>query len=536
VTTKPADRSIPLGNDASSNNLQNDDETFIDATAENIVLPEAAVGATGMSGVGGKKKADDINVFEDEEDEKSVPLPWYWSPYLWAMVAALIVALVTIGAVVGVLRGKESDPVPSPPPTMAPTAAPLYDPIKVGAFERHIGGDGSVKWQDPSTPQNKAYQWLMSEDETTRFYENMREEEIGIMKTRYALAVFYYALGGETWIKSNDWLNIRMDHCNWQFVDCRTVGQGNVVADTEFKPVTGLQITKNNLYGSLPSELGHLSKLEFLVLTDNIIERVEGLLGVDSLKYIYLGGNRLQDHENLFQLSNLQLLNIPNTEFSGTLPLEIQQLSNMKYLDLSQNNLQGPLTNRFQTMSSLHTLDLDGNGFNSTLDEILNCGNCVSSLVNLKSRLNGLVGEIPEKLFDFTKLSELALAKSRLTGTIPSSFGKLTELKYLDLTENFYLSEGNTFLPSEMGSLTKLTTLRLSDSAVGGTVPQEFSNLSNLETLWIVRTSLTGSIPDELCAIDSLETIQYSSGVDCSCPGTICEFIDVSDKIIPGAG
>jgi Leucine-rich repeat (LRR) protein len=177
-------------------------------------------------------------------------------------------------------------------------------------------------------------------------------------------------------------------------------------------------------------------------------------------------------------------------------------------------------------MSSLHTLVLDGNRFNSTLDEILNCGNCVSSLVNLKSRLNGLVGEIPEKLFDFTELSALALAKSRLTGTIPSGFGKLTELMYLDLTENFYLSEGNAVLPSEMGSLTKLTTLRLSDSAVGGTVPQEFSNLSNLETLWIVRTSLTGSIPDEICAIDSLKTIQYS-GVDCSCPGNICEFFDV---------
>jgi hypothetical protein len=259
--TKPADRSIPLGNDASSNNLQNDDETFIDATAENIVLPEAAVGAIGMAGVGGKKKPDDINVFKDEEEEKAVDLPWYWSPYLWAMVAALIVALVTIGAVVGVLRGKQPDPVPSPPPTIAPTAAPIYDPIKVGAFERHIGGKGSVKWQDPSTPQNKAYQWLMSEDETTRFYENMREEEIGIMKTRYALAVFYYALDGEKWVKSNDWLNIRMDHCEWQFVDCRTVGQGNAVADTEFKPVTGLQIERNNLYGSLPNELGHLSKL-----------------------------------------------------------------------------------------------------------------------------------------------------------------------------------------------------------------------------------------------------------------------------------
>ena len=81
------------------------------------------------------------------------------------------------------------------------------------------------------------------------------------MMTRYILVVFYHALRGNNWFDANGWLGGSLDHCKWEFVDCRKIGQGNNIVDASFRAVTGIKINKNNLRGSLPNELVHLSKL-----------------------------------------------------------------------------------------------------------------------------------------------------------------------------------------------------------------------------------------------------------------------------------
>ena len=191
-------------------------------------------------------------------------------------------------------------------------------------------------------------------------------------------------------------------------------------------------------------------------------------------------------------------------------------------LDLSGNSLHGPLASRFQTMSNLRDLDLNDNRFNSTLEEILDCGDCTSTLTTFESTQNPLTGSIPDRLFDFLQLSTFSVAKSKLTGTIPSDIGRLTLLKTLYLYENFYFSETNR-LPSEIGKLDLLERLSVSNSVVGGTVPEEFANLSSLQTLGIGRTSQTGSIPEGMCEIAGLENILHSPGMNCSCSGDVCE-------------
>ena len=244
--------SIPFGDhDESFDRMQqiNGGDAFIDATVESP--PSRAVGVTGASGRGKKKPNDAIFFENDEDEEKSVDLPCYWSPFLWAMVAVLIVALGVIIAVVVIVGDKE----PKPDPTLPPIVVPL-DQIKVEAFERHIGGISSTI----SGPQLLAYDWLITEDETTNFSESMSQDDIGIMKTRYILAVFYYALGGDNWFDSGLWLESSYGHCQWQFVDCRPIGE-NFAPDVPFPPVTAIQIKENNLKGSLPSELSHLSSL-----------------------------------------------------------------------------------------------------------------------------------------------------------------------------------------------------------------------------------------------------------------------------------
>jgi len=242
------------------------------------------------------------------------------------------------------------------------------------------------------------------------------------------------------------------------------------------------------------------------------------------LAFVSLSGNPLQNHKDLFRLTDLQTLILDNTDFSGTLPLEVQQLSNLRLLNLSYNKLLGQLTNRFQTMFHLKELFLNGNQFNSTLDEILNCGNCIRTLNTFESLRNPLTGSIPERLFDFSVLSRFAVRHSKLTGTIPSGFGRLSALTHLDLQRNNYFSENNV-LPSEIGNLMNLEELWVSESEVNGTVPQEFSNLSSLKSLRIARTRQMGSIAKEICDIDGLEIILHSSAVNCPCE--VCELMEV---------
>eukprot|EP00534_Pseudo-nitzschia_fraudulenta_P017982 CAMPEP_0201260556 /NCGR_PEP_ID=MMETSP0853-20130426/4846_1 /ASSEMBLY_ACC=CAM_ASM_000640 /TAXON_ID=183588 /ORGANISM="Pseudo-nitzschia fraudulenta, Strain WWA7" /LENGTH=721 /DNA_ID=CAMNT_0047563211 /DNA_START=80 /DNA_END=2247 /DNA_ORIENTATION=+ len=545
-TTKKSGSSIPLGNDESPDLRQNNDESCANATAEVLVATATLAGSNTIKSSLAKIKPSDTMIHNDYDDEKAVKLPWYYSLVLWGIVGALIVVVGVVIAIVLVTGEKKPNanipPTPSPSPTnpiIAPAATPMLDSV----FVRHIvderGISGTDVLRDPSSPQHKAYAWLAEEDKATVFSDWLSEEEIKTMATRYILAVFYYALQGDNWFKSHGWLDSNVNHCKWQFVDCRIVGEGNDVTDAAFRGVTGIRNENNRLDGWLPNEVLYLSDLGmqprkgtkrtanvsefvltglsfvccsvFLELSGNNIQGFEPLVegfGFDSLKHLVLSKNPLRSHEAVFRLTNLETLILSDTGISGTLSTDVQKLSNMRKLELADNKLNGTLDARFQTMTRLERLVLDGNRFEGTLENILDCGNCSTTLASFSSKQNPLSGSFPPGLFGFSVLSNFALSKSRLTGSIPSGFGRLVSLTNLNLAENDYdfsPDDENNVLPSELGRLTNLKNLEVSGSNVFGTVPSELSNLSRLDYLGIAATSQTGSIAEEICAIDASE-------------------------------
>ena len=62
--------------------------------------------------------------------------------------------------------------------------------------------------------------------------------------------------------------------------------------------------------------------------------------------------------------------------------------------------------------------------------------------------------------------------------------------------------------PPEIGYLTNLTTLSLSDNQLNGEIPFEFGNLINLEYLKLNDNQLTGEISENIC---DLNIIWYST-------------------------
>ncbi len=111
----------------------------------------------------------------------------------------------------------------------------------------------------------------------------------------------------------------------------------------------------------------------------------------------------------------------------------------------------------------------------------------------------GLLSEVKEIIFDLHGVEQF-------TGEIPSQIGDLTNLKTLILT-NAGLT-GN--LPIELGNLSSLIELRIEGHSIAGSIPSSLGNLSNLQILKLNNNQLTGSIPSSLGNLTNLSCLDLS--------------------------
>ncbi len=116
----------------------------------------------------------------------------------------------------------------------------------------------------------------------------------------------------------------------------------------------------------------------------------------------------------------------------------------------------------------------------------------------------GLNGTIPAELGSLSALTELDLSDNQLTGGIPTQLGSLTELTKLILDTN----QLSGSIPGELGSLTKLVLLALSFNNLTGNIPTTLGNLSALESLTLSYNEFGAQIPSELAQLTSLQIFE----------------------------
>ena len=105
-----------------------------------------------------------------------------------------------------------------------------------------------------------------------------------------------------------------------------------------------------------------------------------------------------------------------------------------------------------------------------------------------------LNGTIPAQLGGLSKLEDLQLSNNALTGSIPAELGALRELDILYLFNN----ELTGAIPAELGNLAKLRFLGLRDNQLTGSIPAAFATLWNLQDLYLNNNQLSGAIPAAL--------------------------------------
>jgi len=299
------------------------------------------------------------------------------------------------------------------------------------------------------------------------------------MTDSLALVALYNSTNGANW--TNTWdLNQPMD--TWDGIDlnangCVTCLDLDGDPDCRYSGSGG-----NNLVGSIPAELGNLSKLKILNLGRND-----------------LSGSIPAELGNLTSLESLLLES--NYSLTGSIPSELGNLNNLTHLDLSFNSLSGTIPVELGSLSNLNYLILESNELSGSIpSEIGNLNNLLS--FNLNG--NNITGSIPSELGNLTNLDRLWLSLNQLTGSIPPELGNLNNLTQLFLSSN----QLSGTIPLELTNLSNLTRLTLSYNQLVGTIPPGFGNLSNLDDLGLSDNQLTGIIPSELGNLNLLEFLR----------------------------
>ena len=269
--------------------------------------------------------------------------------------------------------------------------------------------------------------------------------------------------------------------------------------------VSTLDLTDNNLAGTITPELGDLASLESLLLGYNfdLTGAIPAELGrLSSLESLSLAGTAVTDAipPELGNLSNLRSLWLAGTLLTGAIPAELGNLSSLDSLMLAFNGLTGAIPAEFGNLSNLKILWLDQ---------------------------NQLTGAIPPELGNLSNLEALSIEANKfdgfpvagmgLTGAIPTELGNLSNLEMLRLSENSLTGA----IPPELGGLANLRMLSLAQNELAGGVPAALGRLSNLEELNLAHNAdLAGVLPDSLTALGALKVFLAGGTGLCAPPAS----------------
>jgi hypothetical protein len=171
------------------------------------------------------------------------------------------------------------------------------------------------------------------------------------------------------------------------------------------------------------------------------------------------GGGRRQTLRGLQQTP-------PTRSMRSTIPPFV----GVQTLDLSDHNLEGTIPDEIFLLSDLQVLEVEKN--------------------------DRLTGTIPSTIGKLVKLQVFSAEWTGLTGTFPSDLGGLQQLRIFDM-EGVSGMSGAPF-PIDIWTLPKLKTLNLDDIGLTGSLPDTF--LSPVEAS-LQNNHLSGTIPTTLSSI-----------------------------------
>ncbi len=261
-----------------------------------------------------------------------------------------------------------------------------------------------------------------------------------------------------------------------------------------------LDLSRNDLSGAIPPELGTLSNLESLYLGNNQLsgEIPPSFTGLLNLSFFHF-----QDNDGLCGLPN-DLLQNWFSAITYRNPLTFPVCTGGKYA----------LAALYEATEGDNWTNNDGWLSNRPLNEWYGVAAIGDDVRNVVLNDNNLIGAIHPDLGSIPSLKWLVLRGNQLSGEIPPELGDLPELSWLDLSRNDLSGE----IPPELGGLSNLEYLYLSSNNLTGRIPPELGGLSKLRSLNLHANQLSGALPQILTRLTALKQLWTTKNIGLCTP------------------
>jgi len=339
---------------------------------------------------------------------------------------------------------------------------------------------------DPDSYQSKALTWLCGPDGVPAEL-NLPQSRVA---QRWVLACLYYATFRVStvftdeafppgfvppWANSFLWLTSNSE-CVWSKIACNPSNEVQII-----------DMFQNSLTGEFPFELVRLNNsIEILDIGETFpfaYPEVETVLGqmfrLRELRYEDTNFISFDGIPNsLGNLKSLEFLSCSNVLYAGALdPLTFpSDMVVLEYLDLEFNTYQSAIPPELMDLPALRFLYIRGGLLTGNIDFLPNGEGLVQFWVDEN---RGLGGPIPTEIGSMTALSSLSLSQCTWSGIIPTE-----------------LALRGPFLQS----------LFLNDNQLSGTIPTDFAAFTGLQFLTTVdNPAIVGPLDFNIC------TLRFSS-------------------------
>ncbi|KAL6276373.1 hypothetical protein ACE6H2_019974 [Prunus campanulata] len=255
-------------------------------------------------------------------------------------------------------------------------------------------------------------------------------------------------------------------------------------------------LSSNKLTGSIPDTLWNLSSLIALDLSINqlnggISERIKSLrnLTVLSLDHNFLSG---RIPSSLGALSSLKKLSLYYNNLSDLIPYELGNITALQTLFLDQNRLSGRLPPSFSNLSNLQNFWAASNDLTGEFPDYAN----LTQMSVFSISGNYMSGRFPADFFKkWTEIRYLSILGNNFEGSLPAELFNYSSLVYYLMISDV---ANSGFQFPRFADLSNIYTLILRNCSITGEIPEYIGKMSNLKYLDLSFNNLTGRIPQSM--------------------------------------